>query len=858
MRGVSASLTKWFSERPQWLQIAATRLLQQSELTDKDVSELAALCQREADGKLPKTTCSFPATAFSQGAAGTLRLCSISDVEGVNALAPKKPLEFGKGNITIVYGNNGSGKSGYVRLLKHVCGARETGTLHRNVYKPGSAVQKACISFEQDGIPKSHTWSGQGICDDLNSVDIFDTSFGKVFVSSENELSYEPPVLSFFSSLILACEKVASALDAETNRHQSKKPNIPADKKTTPEGIWYESISAKTTTQDIDKRCAFGSTDETEMQTLQQRLAEQAPAEKAKQLRKQKQHIDTLVQDAQKYLEQLSDENYLRIIAAKKKSILKKAAAEATADKVFSGSELEGIGSDVWKELWEAARNYSVSVAYKDAAYPNVSDGSRCVLCHQALAQEGKDRLISFERFVKGEMQKAATDAATEYETASHTIEALPTSETLKTRIDAAGISQDEVASQVTEFFTQLQTRKDQLPGIDSEEAIRAPLHSPEWIVEANAHSKSLDELAANYDEDAKSDNREEIKRKLNSLQARKWLSEHRAAIDEEFNRLKLLNQIQEARKTTNTKALSQKKGELAEALITDAFVQRFNAELKALGASQVKVELVKSKVSKGRVLHKLQLRGASQRGLADVLSEGENRIVSIAAFLADVTGKSNQAPFIFDDPISSLDQSYEEAVVQRLIELSQDKQVIVFTHRLSLLGTVRHFAEKKSIKPGVVSIRSTDWGTGEPAPIPLSQGDIKSALNTLMNQQYQDAKKASDEGDFDRAERELKSICSDFRILVERAIENDLLCGVVQRFQRPVHTLKLKDLAKLKDADCNLLDSLMTKYSGFEHSQPTESPVELPKPDVLLADMTSLKNWREEYAKRPVSTVAG
>ncbi|MCC1495884.1 hypothetical protein [Alcanivorax sp. 1008] len=851
MANIIDNLTKWLSERPQWLQIAATRLLQQSELDDKDVSELANLCQQEADGKLPKTTCSFPATAFSQGAAGSLRLCSISEIEGVNALAPKKPLEFGKGNITIVYGNNGSGKSGYVRLLKHVCGARETGTLHRNVYKPGSVAQKACISFEQDGVPKTHTWSGQGICDELNSVDIFDTSFGKVFVSSEDEVSYEPPALSFFSSLILACEKVASALDNEANRHHSKKPNIPADKKVTPEGIWYEAISAKTTTQDIDKHCAFSSADDTEMQTLQQRLAEQAPAEKARQLRKQKQHIDTLVQDAQKYLEQLSDENYRRIIAAKKKSILKKTAADTAAQKVFSGSELEGIGSDVWKELWEAARNYSVSAAYKEAEYPNVTNGSYCVLCHQTLSQEAQERLASFENFVNGEMQKAASDAAKEYETASQTIEALPTSEALKTRIDAAGIPQDEVASQVTHFFAQLQARKDLLPEIDSEEAIPDPLLSPKWIEAASAQSKSLDELAEKYDEDAKSDNREEIKKKLNNLQARRWLSEHRAAIDEEVARLKLLNQIQEAKKSTNTKALSLKKGELAEALITDAFVQRFNSELKALGASQVKVELVKSKVSKGRVLHKLQLRGASQNGLADVLSEGENRIVSIAAFLADVTGKSNQAPFIFDDPISSLDQSYEEAVVQRLIELSQDKQIIVFTHRLSLLGTVRHFAEKKTIRTDVVSIRSADWGTGEPAPIPLSQSDIKSALNTLMNQRYQDAKKASENGEFEHAEILMKSICSDFRTLVERSIENDLLCGVVQRFQRPVHTLKLKDLAKLKGTDCNRLDSLMTKYSGFEHSQPTESPVELPKPDDLLADMTSLKTWREDYAKR-------
>lgn len=846
-------LSKWFSERPQWLQIAAMRLHQQSEFTDKDISAFTTLCQQDAGGKSSKTTCSIPESAFSPSAAGNLRLCSISDVEGVNALSPKKPLVFGKGNITIVYGNNGSGKSGYVRLLKHVCGAREMGTLHCNVYKPGSAVQKACISFEQDGILKSHMWSGQGICDDLNSVDIYDTSFGKVFVSSEDEVSYEPPVLSFFSSLILACEKVASALDAEANQHQSKKPNMPADKKVTPEGIWYESISAKTTAKDIDKHCIFSSSDETEIQTLLQRLAEQAPAEKAKQLRKEKQHIDTLVQDAKKYLEQLSDENFRRIIAAKKKSILKKTAADAAANKVFSGSELEGIGSDIWKTLWESARNYSVSAAYKEAEYPNVSDDSRCVLCHQTLTQEAKDRLISFENFVKGEVQKVASVSAKEYETASQTIETLPTSEMLKARIDATSISQDEFASRVTKFFALLQARKDQLPEIDSEEAIPDPLISPKWIEKANANSKSLDELAAKHDKDAKSDNREEIKIKLNNLQARKWFSEHRVAIDEEVSRLKLLNQIQKAKKSTNTKALSHKKGELAEVLITDEFVQRFNREIKAFGASQVKVELVKSKVSKGRVLHKLQLRGASQSGLTDVLSEGENRIVSIAAFLADVTGKGNQAPFVFDDPISSLDQSYEEAVVQRLIELSQEKQIIVFTHRLSLLGTVRHFAEKKSIKPDVVSIRSADWGTGEPAPIPLLQRDIKTALNTLMNQRYQGAKKASENGKFEHSEILLKSICSDFRTLVERSIENNLLCGVVQRFQRPVHTLKLKDIAKLRDEDCNLLDSLMTKYSGFEHSQPAESPVELPKPDDILTDMTSLKNWREEYAKRAV-----
>ena len=521
---------------------------------------------------------------------------------------------------------------------------------------------------------------------------------------------------------------------------------------------------------------------------------------------------------------------------------------------MFSGSELEGIGSDVWKELWEAARNYSVSAAYKEAEYPNVADGSRCVLCHQTLTQEAKERLISFENFVKGEMQKAATDAAKEYENASQTIEALPTSDTLKARIDAAGITQNAVASQVTDFFVQLQARKDLLPVIDSEDAIPDPLVSPKWIEDTNAQSKSLGELAAKYDEDAKSDNREELTKKLNSLQARKWLSEHLAAINEEVTRLKLLNQIQEAKKSTNTKALSQKKGDLAEALITDEFVKRFSAELKALGASHVKVELVKSKVSKGRVLHKLQLRGASENVLADVLSEGENRIVSIAAFLADVTGKSNQAPFIFDDPISSLDQSYEEAVVQRLVDLSLDKQVIVFTHRLSLLGLIQEYSEKVGRESEIICIQAEEWGTGEPGDTPLFAKSPNKALNSLINDRLSKAKNLFQDHGKDVYDPYAKSVCSDFRILLERMIEFELMADVVGRYRRVINTKnKIKRLALISAQDCQYFDDLMTKYSRYEHSQPLDAPVPLPKPDELEKDFDALRKWQADFKQRPL-----
>jgi len=99
-------------------------------------------------------------------------------------------------------------------------------------------------------------------------------------------------------------------------------------------------------------------------------------------------------------------------------------------------------------------------------------------------------------------------------------------------------------------------------------------------------------------------------------------------------------------------------------------------------------VELKKTRAEVGRVYHQIALRNAVRRvKTSDILSEGEFRIVSLAAFLADTEGRGAKTPFIFDDPISSLDQVYEEATAQRLVMLSKTRQVIVFTHRLSLLG---------------------------------------------------------------------------------------------------------------------------------------------------------------------------
>ena len=850
-----ASLTtsEWLKQRPKWQQIAAKRLLETDYLEDATISDLAILCQQEANNEFPDIDCSIPAGAFDTHDSEEIRLCSISEIAGVNKLAPRTPLDFGKSNIAVVYGHNGSGKSSYVRLLKHVCGARDCirGQLLSNVFSPDNTAQKAKVSFLKSNTPAEHEWAGSGECDDLCSVDIFDTSFGRVFMGSEEEVSYEPPVLSFFSRLIDVCEKVAAKLDAEVGKLKSKMPNIPSALLDSSGAAWVEKLSAKTTTDDVEFHCAFSPENEKEIEDLQKRISVTSPADKGKQFRTKKSHVDGIVKDVQTYLSQLSNENCKTIIAAKKKSILKKSTAEAAAEDVFSGAKLEGVGSDIWKELWSAARKYSEEVAYTRQEFPHVQDDSVCVLCHQPLSEEAKQRFTSFESYIKGETQKQATEADREAKQAIDALPDIPSGEALKTKIDAAGIEDQDIIKALNDIVTALQDRKSKLLSLDLEDALGAAIQSPEWIEGIQKISKGYEDSAKKFEEDAKKDNRVELQAQLKDLQSKKWVAEQKTAIQEELNRLQSLERLQEAKKKTNSRALSTKKGELADTLITDAFVQRFNDELKALGASRLKVKLIKSKVSKGKVLHTLQLDGAAHN-LNEVLSEGENRIVSIAAFLADVTGRTYPAPFVFDDPISSLDQNYEEAVVQRLCAIASERQVIIFTHRLSLLAMVQDYAKKVNLKPKIICIREEPWGTGEPGNTPLQAQKPLQALKSLINKELPRAKKLFNESGFDAYKSEAKSLCSEFRILLERMVEYELMSDVVQRYRRAINTMgKIGNLAEISEADCKYFDDLMTKYSRYEHSQPLEAPVPLPEPDELETDFTALKDWQAEFKKR-------
>lgn len=448
MHEILVDVEHWLSQRPKWLQNAASRLVRTTKLSDKDIQELIELCKMEVDSdRTTKESTTLPLKdIFSKSDTKYLRLVSIGEVKGINALNPRKPLQFGSGQLTIVYGQNGSGKSSYVKLLKHVCGGREPGKLIGNVFQEEAVQKQECTIVYNDGAADHQIkWSSeQGTIEQLNSIQLYDTACANVYVNEENEVAYEPWLLTFFTELTDVCQKVGQALKEENDRIEIKPYNLPKEYQDTKAGAWLQKINNKTTSDDVEKNCSWSNTDEQLLNELKQLLGETNPIEKANKLNQIAKNAKSLINKLQELIEKYSDENISKILSEKNEMVVKKKAAEEDALKIFEGSSFEGIGTESWKLLWQHAREFSEKHAYPQFPFPYTGDDSKCVLCHQPLTDDAKQRFINFESYVKGALMKEAEVAEEHFKLSKMGLPEIPTDESIILHLNSIGLT-DEI-----------------------------------------------------------------------------------------------------------------------------------------------------------------------------------------------------------------------------------------------------------------------------------------------------------------------------------------------------------------------------------------------------------------------------
>lgn len=834
--------------------MAASLVIQHRRMPNEEEMEaLADHCLADAAKKLDAPHPALaPGTILGTPTAAELRIDSVSSIRGVNALGEDAALDLSQGQMTVVYGPNGAGKSGYARLMKHVCGARAKGSIHGNVFKQNPAAASALIKVtatRADGTtwPADLTWqASDGPHLTLKAVPVFDSATALEFGDSATTATHLPRAMRFVGMLIKISDDLATQLKARAAKLTSKLPNIPEDHAQSSAATFLQKLTAKLTEEEINKRCAFPAALNDERLALETALAQANPEVAHAKAVGELERLSQMATSVSALRESLSDEKAQALLDARSNAEVKRQAATAYATAFLNGLPLKGVGDAVWRTLWDAAKAYSTGLAYRDHLFPHLGDEACCVLCQQPLGDEGKARLASFESYLNDTLQtdaKSAEDALTALK------KALPSPLTdVAWQAQCAAIGLE--AAQATELLEAIHTRLKAML-----EATAAP--SVEWSVWTNAYDQKVKTTGAERDAlagllDPKG--RKEKETRLTELKAQQWLSEQRDAVWADVVRLKRVATVETAVKSTWTGPLTTKSNEIGQLELAKGYCDRFNAELQALGGNLLPVRIAYRAQGKGAFTFYVELKDAlGSHKNREILSEGEQRIVALAAFLADATGLERGMPVIFDDPISSLDQRFEEAVAKRLVELAEHRQVIVFTHRLSLMVLLQSAAKQRAnfdqstVKVAVESIARDGSKTGMPAQINTFSLKPQSGLNQMVSSIGQ-LKKL----DPPLKELALKAACSNFRILVERSVEDDLCSGVINRYRREINTLnKLQRLSAITPADCALIDGMMTKYSAFEHSQPMDTPSWLPDPDELLKDVQDMLEWCKTFNDR-------
>ena len=410
-----ADILEWSRQRPEWLRDALRRLMAGGELSEEDIDELEEICLGNGGEGSPLAE----QHVVPQRLAGKpVAITGLRDPVGVNALASGQSLTFAASGLTIVYGDNGSGKSGFVRVLKRACRSRDEKTaILRDVNAADQIPQSAHIDFEVAGRAETYNWRPEhGDHADLPAVSIFDARSANTHVQKTNTVAYVPFAMALLDRLGRVCDELRRRVNGRIDELAAQTPvaiKTPSLNEDTAAGAFLLGLSAKSGPAEVDLLVTLSDEEMSRLSSLDTDLA-QDPAKAAEKLRARGARLDSLFgalnelvgcADAGKFAE-------LRRLESDAKATSD--AARLASDSLFWEAPLPGVGSDVWRCLWEAARSYSDEVAYRDRRFPAPVEDERCVLCQQPLEDDARRRQGSFETFVKGAAQKAAENAAGE------------------------------------------------------------------------------------------------------------------------------------------------------------------------------------------------------------------------------------------------------------------------------------------------------------------------------------------------------------------------------------------------------------------------------------------------------------
>ena len=848
------SILSWSQTRPAWQRDALRRLVLAGDLREpEDLDDLIKLCK---DPSLIGEHLSDEHIGTRMADAPVVSLKKLSQVENVNALVEGQSLKFLQRGVTIIYGDNGAGKSGYARVLRQACRVRTTKgkeypILH-NVYKDSTGAQSAVIECYIGAQNQKVEWKGDENVDTiLSEVSVFDSLAANVHVEETNDLAYTPFPMKVLERLVNVSLKIKNSIEGEIDEINGKTPQIiskPECSLDTKVGKIFSSLSKDTNIQEVEELANLTKLELDRLSELEADFALE-PAEVTRRLNEYMARLETLQSTLIKLESAISQGNVSKLRALKVDYKTKREAAKLASQELSIGEPLEGVGSRVWISLWDAARSFSTDQAYRDRKFPVTDRDARCVLCQQELSQDASRRLKRFEDFVQNKTQKEESLARQKL---------LEFEESLNDAI----IPRDDFQNELR--FLEIEMRNPAASRAVKKFVICTKWHLRKMINEDGGVKRVIPNLSAAGISAMISDLKVRIKalaseddgkerrlllEEMEELRDRRWLSGIKNDVIAEVDRLKSISQLQIAQKDTKPNAITAKNTSLSEALITERLRRQFSHEIESLGLSEPEIEIVQARSQHGVSRFKVGLKNNTEISAGKILSEGEHRCVALASFLAELAISDSGSGIIFDDPVSSLDHIHRDAIAKRLADEGLLRQVIVFTHDLPFLFLLektctKHARDTQKTEVALRHVQRRSSGSGycrneAPDKAKNALARLESMRNHLENGRAQYDLDPDSAGWLYLS----RGIVDSIRQAWEAAVE-DAVGPVLRTFSNKVDTTGFAKLSVITIEDAEVMRESYSRCSKLLHKESDEENSEILSPSELSKELDDLEKW--------------
>lgn len=841
-------LVDWAKDQDLWVRRLVAGVLDHqgvlpSETLDSVYSTL--LIEKElAEGELPAEI-SMELAAGERAEGQPLRLDRLTGVEGVNALAGGQEISFNQ-RLTILFGENAAGKSGYVRILKCLASVRSKEKVLPDVRKGiGATPPKARIRYTLGEETAEIEWAGQEGVIPFTRMSVFDTRAVAFHVDEALNYLYTPRDLALFDALYVAIEGTRDRLDRDRQeRVPHANPFLDHFSRGTSIYPKAEALGAHTELRELEALATVPEEQANEREPLQLKVRALREGDSAARLQVAHGDRDLYAKlgNVAQVIAGFSSEDYNARTGAER------AASDRfvnATERVFAGSGIPGVLGEAWTAFIQAGEEYLRDLGAD--LYPGADD--RCIYCRQPLEVAASELVRKYRDYCNNELRRNVDEAKVAVATIAGPVIDLDLRDVdlqISQRLKMIAGDAPPVLTKASELIASAGALQESLRHGGEVVAVAVFELAREVAVEAASQVARAADLVGSLTTEAAERDRllNEAARTLAELGARLKLRELLPEIKRHVARAKWAARADQilGRFQSLLRSLTMTAKTASEELLNRDFERLFAEELKALRAPDVKLEFP------GRE-GQIQRRKTFVAGyaLSAVLSEGEQKVVALADFLAEAGLPKIPSPVVFDDPVNSLDYKRLRYMVERIATLSENRQVVVFTHNIWFAAELLARFEKIRDVCAYYEILAEDDKVGLVEPGSHPRWDTPKKITGRINKIIDDAQKATGV----TREALVRMGYSEIRAWCEAVVEQVLLAGVTQRYQPNV---RMTELSKIKtDKLGGAIKIFGQKFDNAcrateAHSMPLETLGTKPSLDELKADWKELQAALETY----------